>query len=295
MSTWNRIGTGVEDLSSIDEVLKRAQLDYDVVKVPVYYGSDKIRIPDKVATVRKSDKHLYGIVGKNYEVCQNRDAFDFVNYMGDNIKFVKAGETFSGLVYVIAELQELEVLEDKFKPYVIFQTGHNGGYTIKAAICPLRIVCENQFNIAFREAQNTISVRHNRSMESNLNEAREVLKATYDYMGVFTDRANILAKKKVSELSVEKVINTLFKTTENMSVRSLNSIEASKNDFIAAYKIDDNYNFRGTAWGLVNAWTYYMTHSEPKRKSENWEDKKFMQVTFNSSSTNEFISMVENI
>jgi len=156
IATWKPIGEDVSRVKTLETVLRKSGLDYEVKKQEIYTGEDKkIIVPGQFATVG-SNGRVYGIVGKDYMVCQNYEAFDFINYIKDDIKFVKAGETVSGLVYIIAELPEVKVLGDEFKPYVIFQNGHNGGISIKAAICPLRIVCQNQFSMAFAKTKNAV-------------------------------------------------------------------------------------------------------------------------------------------
>lgn len=294
-TTWDKIGTDVSSNNSLDEVLRSSGLDYEVVKTPIYYSGDRIKIKDRVATIRKSDKKLYGLVGPNYTICQNRDAFDFINYIDNDITFVKAGETYSGLVYIIAKLPEVDILGDKFEPYVIFQNGHNGGISLKAAICPLRIVCQNQFTVAFKEANSTINIRHTSTLESKLHEGREILSNVSEFMKTLNARASMLAGIKMSDSMISRVLDNMFKIKDDMSVRSVNAINARKEDFLRAYNTDDNFNFRGTAWGLVNAYSDYITHSNPTRRSDNWEENRFMYVTFNNKLMGDFISMVERV
>lgn len=290
-ATWYEIGTDVNNCNNLDDVLKRSGLDYTVKKSPLYIEND-IVVPGRVATVRESDNHVYGVVGDTYEICQNRDAFDFINYINDDIKFIKAGETLGGLVYIIAELPEVKILGDSFKPHVIFQNGHNGGIAIKAAICPLRIICQNQFNISFRQTENTVTIRHNSTMESKLIDARNVLSTTADYMMTLNQEAEKYAGIKLSPEKVSKIIEDFFPITENMSVRSVNTIESKRNEFLRAYNADDNYSFRGTVWSMINAASDYISHTAPTRKSDNWQENKFLYVTFNPAFINQFTQFV---
>jgi len=66
--------------------------------------SNGVIVPDKFATVREDTGEILGVVGNNYNICQNEDAFDFINYMSNDIKFERAGQTASGLVYIVAQL-----------------------------------------------------------------------------------------------------------------------------------------------------------------------------------------------
>ena len=168
-TTWSRIGTDVTTATDLEQVMAAAGLNYNVSIRPLKVDigeAEFVSVSDKNVTVNDSTKEVLGIVGKNYNVCQNVEAFDFVNYISEDLSFERAGQTSTGMVYIIAKLPDMEILNDKFTPYVIFQNGHNGMYTVKTTICPLRIVCQNQFNYSFREyTNNTISMRHNNSLE----------------------------------------------------------------------------------------------------------------------------------
>ena len=172
-ATWERIGTNVEKCNNMEQVLQMSGLDYEVTKEPVFLDiGDGTAVPNRFATVNSHGK-IYDVVSDKFEVIQNRDAFDFVNYMGADLTFEKAGETASGMVYIIAKLPKVNILGDAFTPYVIFRNGFSGKYKITAAICPLRIVCQNQFNISFKETNNTVTIRHVANANAKLEEARE--------------------------------------------------------------------------------------------------------------------------
>jgi hypothetical protein len=166
------------------------------------------------------------------------------------------------MVFIIAALPECNILGDTFIPYIIFRNGFNGRTKITAAICPLRIVCQNQFNFAFQNTNNSIVIRHTRNAEARLIEARDTLKMTAEYMHTLTVQAEMLARNKVS---VEKVVNILFplptgEELANMNPYARKNMEDARTAFINAHDVEDNYNFRNTAWGIVNAYSDYMTH-----------------------------------
>lgn len=277
-STWENIGTNLTVTDNITAALKEADLDYEVTKAEIY-TKDGLLIPDYVATVREDTGKYLGVVSPNYGIIQNRDAFDFVNYIDEDIKFVKAGITGTGMVYVIGKLPTSDILGDTFEPYAIFQNSHNGKYSVKSTICPLRIVCQNQFNYAFKHSANTVTVRHSKSVEDRLTDAREVLKGIYGYMGTLNDEAERLAAVKVDTTMFERYLETAFHIDEDQS-RARTAQIIRREEFLKAYKQDDNANFRGTAWGIVNALADYSTHKTPLRKTENIAENTFLDVTF---------------
>lgn len=283
-TTWHAIGKSVEQCRDLEGVLAASGLDYTVEKRPVLgrlFGEDKL-IPNRFVTVRDNDNHMYDVVSDKFEIVQNREAFDFVSYMGDELSFEKAGETENGMVYIIGKLPTVDILGDAFTPHVIFRNGFNAKIKITAAICPLRMVCQNQFNFAFRETQNTTTIRHVRNAHDKLEEAREVLKMSADYMAELNTMAQQYAGIKLAERDLDLLLNQMFpmQGAEQMNAFKRHQLEEQREKFKKAYLADDNSNFRGTAWGLINAYTDFITHRAPMGKSSTKEEGKFMTVTF---------------
>lgn len=285
-ATWRQIGTDVTGEAQVVDVLERANLNYDVELRPIFMENG-IKIPRAQVAVRSSDNHPYGVVSDRYEVVQNREAFDFVNYISDEVVFEKAGETATGMVYIIGRLPEKNILGDGFVPHVIFRNGFNGRFTISAAICPLRVVCENQFNFAFKHSANTVNIRHSKNANVKMVEARETLAMSYQYMSALDAFAEKYAAIKMNPVQVEGVIDKMFPMPigDDITKKKENNVELAKERFLRAYNADDNWNFRGTAWGLINAFTDYKTHVISKtKKEEGFESKrienKFAKTTF---------------
>ena len=278
-SSWSNIGTDVSMCKSMDEVLARSGLDYEVRKTPLM-TVDGLEVANHVAL--RNDNQVLGVVSNKFGIVQNREAFEFVDYMGDDITYEKAGQTASGMVYVIARLAEVSVLGDSFVPHVIFRNGFNGKWSIAAAICPLRIVCQNQFSIAFKESPNTITIRHTADVKGKLEEAREVLRMSASYMTSLNDVAERMALKKLGPQEVLRAVNTLFPVEEDASPRTLALAERKRSALFEAYNADDNANYAGTAWGLVNAYADYMTHKKACGKIETRDENKFMRLSFDT-------------
>lgn len=290
-ATWARTGTDVTGLSSMEEVLAKAKLDYEVEKVPLRLPSGVI-VPDKYATVKKGTDDVFGIVGNGYEICQNSEAFDFVNYIEEDIKFVKAGETRTGIVYIIAALPDQYVLQDQLTPYVIFQNGHNGMISVKAAISPLRIVCQNQFNVAFKNSESYVSIRHASTLDARLTTARNVLKTSANYMNRFAEEAEELALVNIRNKAGE-IIDSFYDIKPDSTERFAEKMEEKRYELLKTYNNEDNQNFKGTAWGLINAYSDVITHEEPGRMTDGWEESKFMKVTFDPRIMSQFINHVK--
>lgn len=284
-ATWTNIGTSVLNAKNIDDVLREASLDYTVEKQKMQTENGLI-IPGRVATIAKYEdgtERYLGDVSDRYEICQNRDAFSFVDEIHDDMKFLKAGETHNGMIYVIGQLPSIDVLGDEVTPHVILQNGHNGRFQMKSTIIPLRIVCQNQFNTAFKESPNTISIIHSQQLESKILMAKKLLSGAADYMEHFKSNAEMLAGVKCGREACIKIIEDYFMQNlkaEEMSQHQIEKVQEKISRMKIAYNAEDNQNFNGTVYGLVNAFTDYNTHKEI-RPSDKSEDSKFLTVTFN--------------
>lgn len=290
-TTWSRIGTDVSEATTLEEVLEKAKLNYNVIKAPIYtmQNGQLVEYKDKVATVDAATGETFGIVSPRYEICQNESAFEFINSVTDDIEFVKAGTTHTGMIYIIAKMRNQNILGDDFTPYIIFQNSHNGEYTLKATISPLRIVCQNQFNIAFRESSNTVTIRHSSLLESRMDQGRALLGSTADYIRKFNEEAEVLAGIKIDYKKKKRLLDKMFTIDpETMSERLIQNVEQNKARFIEAYEADDNQNFKGTAWGFLNAYSDYTTHA-PLSTRANAADNAFMNVSLLSNNMNNMV------
>ena len=283
IASWASIGTTI-DSTAVDDALTKAKLNYEVQKERLYLA-DGTSIPEMVATTYTTtnskgevSKHILGTVGEKYEVVQNREGFAFVDYISDGLKFVKGGMTHTGMIYLIAELPEVDILGDVFKPYVIFRNSFNGKYQLSAAITPLRVVCQNQFNFAFKHVENTINIRHSARAYDRMEEAKYVLQGVAQYMGKLNEIAKQFAGIKLNKTETEIAVNMLFPTPENADERAKLVLASQKASFVKMLDADDNQNHKGNAWGLVNAYTDYITHTSIRKGR--YEDSQFMNTCF---------------
>ena len=292
-ATWTNIGANISKATTVEEALKLSHLDYTVEKVPVYLA-DGTPIPGAFCTKRENSDTTYGVVGSQFEIVQNIEGFDFINSMvPEGLKFLKAGENHK-FIYIIAQLPEFDLMGDKVAPHVIFQNSHSGSTTLKATIAPLRIVCENQFNLTFRNAANKISLRHTKSIKGRLHTAQEVLIHSSEYISEFQKQAILMAQEKVSKAQVDHLLDGIFEIKEEFNPTQVRRMEEKRERFLAAYKAEDNQNFIGTKWGLVNAYTDFVTHKPLKKDTEQARENYFIKATLKRS-INDFVHQVSKI
>ena len=288
-TTWNNIGTSISKAKNIDQALSIANLNYEVEKVPVFLENG-YEVPGAFATKKIGTDETFGVVGEKFELVQNEEAFEFVDtLLPEGMKFIKAGET-PKMVYIIASLPDTYILDDKVTPYLIFQNSHCGKSSLRATITPLRIVCQNQFNWAFRKASNKITIRHTRSAKERLETAKDILLRNSEYLDQFKLEAEQLAKQKVTAGQLDTIIKTTFPYSPDANAKSIATTDEKREKFLLAYNSEDNQNFKGTAWGLVNAYSDFITHKELRKDTPTALENHFIKTTLKGEGINSFIN-----
>lgn len=292
-ATWTNIGYDIRKATTVEEALKLSHLDYTVEKVPCFLA-DGTPIPGAFCTKKENSLETFGVVGKEFSIIQNIEGFDFINALvGEGLTFLKAGENRK-MVWIIGQLPTIEVLGDKVTPHVIFQNSHGGNTTLKATIAPLRIICQNQFNLTFRKADNKISLRHTSSIKERLHTAETVLAQNSIYLDEFKKKAEEMASAKVSKAKVDSFLDTVFEVKADFNPTQIKNMEEKRTRFLAAYQAEDNQNFIGTQWGLVNAYTDYVTHKPLKKDTPPALENHFIKSTLKGS-INDFVHQVSKL
>lgn len=276
-TTWSNVGKNVKG-NNVNEIILEAGLDYEVIKEPIYTGAGEL-IPNQFVTREKDAPVFFGTVGSKYEIVQNADAFAFVDNMVEKgLKFEKAGQTANGMIYIIASLENYNIFGDSMKPYIIFQNSHDGSIPLKAALTTLRIVCQNQFNVAFKNAANTVKIRHTATANQRLHEAERVLAESIAYSANIKELAEGLNSIKLNNISAKRIAAELFPFSEDDANIKITRAEEARAKLLSIYRHDDDLaNHRNTGWGMFNAYSDYMTHAEPARLTKNWEESRFIK------------------
>lgn len=292
VSTWENVGVQAEGATNYLDLLKKADLDYTAVTEDLFveHEGTKIQIPNKKVVLREDTQEIFGIVSDRYQLCQNREALDFIDYL-EGVSLLRAGSS-GGFVWMIGKLPEVTVLGDTVTPHLIFQNSHDGSCSIKTTICMLRIVCQNQFVAAFQDSPATINIRHQGDLDKKLIVARETMKEVYNYVANYENVAEQLVTKKITPKKFNEIVEGFFKIPEDASERSKNYILDRRERFQEAYNADDNQNFKGTKWGVINAYSDLITHEEFARKTANWESNRFL-YSLSPVTMNEFMNYIK--
>lgn len=291
---WHGLGQIVSDYPNSREALIHAGLNYEVVKRKIYthdgdigQGLDflirDIEIPNFQATVRTDTNQVLGVVGKDYEIVQNIDAFAFFDSIvgGDGIQYETAGALGNGeRIFITAKLPSYIKVgkDDLIDQYLFLTTSHDGYGSITAAFTPIRIVCNNTLNAAMKKHSNSIKIRHTVN-------AKDRLSAAYKVMGISNTMSQELeaifnrwSKVRIKDSEVKRLIQLALapnkETIQNLHLgNSENSVYFEKicdNAFEYAMSNESQAldTTKGTVFGAYNAVTGYFQNVKSYKDSE---------------------------
>lgn len=275
---WHKLGTVVDHALTSDEALEIAKLDWIVESMPVFLESGK-KIEKVYANVRSDIEESLGLVTERYKILQNADAFKFMDELvsmdGAVVKYESAGSLAGGKrVWMMARLPDQNILDDLICSYIFVSNSHDGKSSVKVGVTSTRIVCDNTLQLAIREAPRVWTARHMSSIEGRQREAAETLQFSKNYLKKLESKA----KEYVSiRTDIDSFLEKLFTLKEDVSPRIKKNIEFSREEILKIYNSkNDLGNFRGTAWGIYNAVADYVSNSEPLRKTDTFETKRFV-------------------
>lgn len=267
---WHGLGQQVsEDVAGdVTQSIQAAGLDWEVNKEQLQTAAGE-KVSGAWATVRQTDRRALGVVGDQYTILQNRDAFNWFQPFLDTkqVRFETAGSLHDGeIVWAMAKLAgNLTVgKDDDVAKYLLLAHSHSGRLKVQISTTPIRVVCQNTLRMAqsSKETRLFSSIRHTKNMESRLNDAREeVAKANHLFL-LSLEKYQFLASKRVDNSTVDtyfrKVLDINPDKTKPISTRNQNRLDGLKKLFFMG-KGSELATASGTWWGAYNAVTEYQT------------------------------------
>lgn len=297
---WHGLGQIVQDYPTSFEALQYAGLDYEVIKSPLYtqgrtisigntgdlIQGEQILVPNSYATLRTDNNTVLGVVGKDYHIVQNRDAFTFFDSIvggGNGILYETAGALGNGeRIFITAKLPSyirIENSDDVIELYLFLTTSHDGSGSIIAAFTPVRIVCANTLAAAMNSKSMAIRLRHTANVKERLTQAHKIMgmsiKQTDELQGTF----NNWSKVRITDKEVLKLIQmamapdkeTLDKVNAGLFAETSTNFKNTCNE-VFSYGMQANSQqletTKGTVFGAYNAITGFYQNVETYSSNE---------------------------
>lgn len=281
---WHTLGQNAQGCFTAEEAMEQGHLGgWNLRKEELrsqVVGLDgevhDILVPERYAAVRDNPitqvPEALGVVGKVYHFLQNEDMAGLLNNLVDQsgATFETAGATDGGRqVFITMKLPEHINVGgvDRVDQYLAATTRHDGGAATSIMVTPVRIVCQNTLNLAFKDATNLYRVRHTKGNNKILvAEARQALDFSWNYLNGFHQEAEQLINTTLTQAKFEEIIEREFGPGEDAAkataTRAAGRLETMKMLFADA---NTQEGIRDTAWAGLNALTEYWDHFSPVR------------------------------
>jgi phage/plasmid-like protein (TIGR03299 family) len=296
---WHGLGTIIENYPTSAEAIKYAGLDYIVEKRNLFtYDTEnnnadpkteiiipEIAVPNFYANVRTDTDDVLGVVGRDYHVVQNIDAFSFFDSIvggKDGIRYETAGALGKGeRIFITAKLPEYIKVgrNDLIEQFLFLTTSHDGFGSITASFTPIRICCQNTLNAALRNQSNAIKIRHTASAHDRLKEAHKLLGITNLLANEMEEVFNQWAKVKITDKQVKKLVQIAMAPNKE----TLQNVQKSKQDefssvftnmvdnvlqYTATSETQQMETTKGTLFGAYNGVTGYFQNVKRYKDTE---------------------------
>ncbi len=276
--TWHGLGTIVMEAPTSADALRIAGLDWNVTQEPIYTDFSGT-IDGYKANVRDSDKKVLGVVSDRYKVVQNVDAFSFTDeLLGKGVQYETAGSLQEGRkVWLLARLpREYIIAGERISPYLVFSNTHDGSGSVKVAITPVRVVCNNTLNLALATANRSFSMIHTGRIQDKMQEAKETLFMAEEYLDCFGVEFEQLRRQKMTDEQVKEYVEQLLPMEkETTSIQSKNIIRLREDMMKRYYDAPDLKKVGNNAYRFINAVSDFATHADPLRRTANYHENLF--------------------
>jgi phage/plasmid-like protein (TIGR03299 family) len=300
---WHGLGTKVDEAVNSQQALQLAGLDWEVRQEPMFagVGVNQTLAENYIANVRSTDKSILGVVSSRYQVVQNKEAFEFTDFLLQNkdseIVYETAGSLANGKrVWMLAKMPTILLANDETVPYLVFTNSHDGSSAIQVAITPIRVVCQNTLNLALKGAKRSWSTKHTGNIEMKLQEAKRTLELATEYIGKLQLDSMTLVNQIIDNAMLEEFLEKLcpMPTTSAGSFKQEENVKERRDEILFRYKkAPDLREHQNNAWGLINSVSDYVGHSEPKRLTSTFNENRFIKIVEGSSLVDEAYNIIK--
>ncbi|MBM4287815.1 MAG: DUF945 domain-containing protein [Deltaproteobacteria bacterium] len=280
---WHGLGTELDKPATAAEAIKAAQLDWEVVKQPLFAigGSIALSVPDKFAVVPqykwgKADCPVFGIVGEDYTPLQNREAFAFFDDIvgqGEAI-YHTAGALGKGeRVWILAKLpDDIQVVGgDIAEKFLLLSNSHDGESSVQVKFTPIRVVCQNTLTMALSHGP-TIRVVHGRDMHERLKYAEKALGLIKSRFEDIEKSFKGMATVKMTKERVAEYVNLVFPNPPDLdnekARKRAERDRAQAWHFFEKGRGNQEKGVKETLWAAYNGVTEYVDHYRIKSGGE---------------------------
>lgn len=268
---WHRLGRFIapEEKLNSEQAIVAANLDWTVGTQPLFLADGTLAPAN--AVVRSDNNAVLGVVGKDYQPLQNRDAFRFFDSFieSNQAQYETAGALREGKrIWVLAKINsDLDVVKgnDTLSRYVMLSNSHDGTTAVRAGFTNIRVVCQNTLSIAHSSAASKlIRVRHGRNVKDNLDKVAEIMNLANREFEATLEQYKLLANREINSTDLEKYVKMVMigekkmEANKEAGARILNRIIP----LFEKGRGNDMPEIKGTFWAAYNSISEYLQYEK---------------------------------
>ena len=283
-SAWHGLGHVIgrddERKYDLDYCLGASGLDREIRLGECYYymdteGGDQVCdvVPDKRVTLIADDDapggfRPLGVVGTQYEVLQNRQAFEWFQPWLDSreVAIETAGSLKDGRVaWVLARIErgDIEISSgDWIRKYLLFSTSHDGTEANRVGFNDTRVVCANTLAAAHNSRlAKMMRVRHTARQTESLDAIRDTINLIDGEFEATAKHYRKMLDCKLSTSELRRYVKLVCDIEPDMDEDALSGRLRNRIDRIADLAITGaGQDGTRTVWAAFNGVTQYLTH-----------------------------------
>lgn len=204
---WSNLEAG--DIKGGSKVAGKVTPDYD------YSEPFLVTVRTNPATKRKE---VIEKVGGNYHVIQTEDMVSLADVYSEEYK--ASAETAGSLrngraVFLSLSMDRQITLDpqgaaDKINTYLLFTNSFDGSVGFGGLNTPVRVVCQNTLNMAMHGVQQSFTIRHTKTAQDRIEQAKLAAQVNAAYMERFEKAANTLYETKMTDKVFWGVIEAYY-------------------------------------------------------------------------------------
>jgi len=180
---------------------------------------------------------------------------------------------------------------DPIESFLVASNTHDGTDSLRFEIKYLRLICTN--GMTRWTNASSISFRHSARMSVKIEDVRETLGVVLKSNQEFNLLSSALLEKKVANSDFWSIVKDVLPLDENnMTERQQNNVRERQQTLLGIWNGPTQENIKGTAWGIVNAFTEYEQWTRTTRSANDFAAGERFMMNQGTSLSDRVLEMV---
>src|ERR1017187_7329215 len=272
---WHKLGVVLLNAPTIKEAIVAAGLNWEVGTKPLF--TDEQEAVPAMATFRKTDNKILGVVGPTYKPLQNAEAFNFFNpFLEAKAATLEAAGSLRGgqRVWVMAKINSEDSVivpksDDRVSKYILLSNSHDGTLAVRIGFTGVRVICANTMAAAHNDqASKLIRIKHTGNITENLEKVGEIMNLANAEFEATAEQFRFLAQTACNQSDLEKYVRLVFATKKQEDALLMNGTELTSGSRVLGDitnlfekgRGNDLPGVKNTLWGAYNSINEYLQY-----------------------------------